>query len=193
MYLQLLKLYGLKLYGLGLLAILLALAVWRDIASFRISNRVVFGGMAAALSLHTLHAGFDGACFALAGLGTGLGMLLPLYLLRAAGAGDAKLMAMVGAFIGPTDAVAAALASLMAGMLLAVIAMARPAVFATAGRNLRLIFWGACARLAGVDGPRFDPQAQTAARLPYSVAIALGTLGWMGWKLWLVTHPYLER
>ena len=177
----------LKVYGLGLLACLLALAVWRDIASFRIPNRVVFGGMAAALGLHALHAGFDGALFALGGLVTGLGMLLPLYLLRAAGAGDAKLMAMVGAFLGPADAVAAAIASFMAGMILALGAMARPAVFATAGRNLRLLFWGACARLAGIPGPRFDSQAQTAARLPYSVAIAAGTLGWTGGKAWFLT------
>ena len=175
----------LKLYGLGLLAALLALAVWRDVASFKIPNGVVFGGMAAALGVHALASGFDGVGFALAGLGAGLGMLLPLYLVRAAGAGDAKLMAMVGAFLGPADAVAAALASFLAGMVLAVVAMARPAVFATAGRNLRLIFWGAWARLAGVDGPRFDSQTQTAARLPYSVAIAAGTIGWTAWRVWL--------
>lgn len=177
----------LKLYDLGLLAGLLALAVWRDLASFRIPNRVVFGGMAAALGLHALHGGLGGALLALGGLGTGLAMLLPLYLVRAAGAGDAKLMAMVGAFLGPTDAVAAAIASFLAGMVLAMIAMARPAVFATAGRNLRLILWGACARLAGANGPRFDSQAQTAARLPYSVAIAAGTLGWIACKAWLLT------
>jgi len=175
----------LKLYDLGLLAGLLALAVWRDLASFRIPNRVVFGGMAAAFCVHSLHSGVDGALFSLAGLAVGLGMLLPLYLVRAAGAGDAKLLAMVGAFLGPTDAVAAAIASFAAGMILALIAMARPAVFATVGRNLRLMLWGACARLAGAQGPRFDSQAQTAARLPYSVAIAAGTLVWCGCKAWL--------
>jgi prepilin peptidase CpaA len=175
----------LKLYDLGLLAGLLALAVWRDLASFRIPNRVVFGGMAAALCMHSLRTGADGVLFSLAGLAVGLGMLLPLYLVRAAGAGDVKLMAMVGAFLGPTDAVAAAIASFVAGMILALIAMARPAVFATAGRNLRVILWGACARLARAQGPRFDSQAQTAARLPYSVAIAAGTLFWSVGRAWL--------
>jgi prepilin peptidase CpaA len=177
------QLVMLKLYGLGLLAGLLFLAVWRDLASFRIPNRIVYGGMAAGLALHALRAGMDGALFALAGLATGLALLLPLYLVRAMGAGDVKLMAMVGAFLGPADALAAALASLLAGMILAVVAMARPAVFVAAGRNLRLIFWGAWARLAGVAGPRFDAGTQTAARLPYSLAIAAGTLGWSARQL----------
>jgi prepilin peptidase CpaA len=180
-------LHLLKLQVLGLLAGLLALAVWRDLASFRIPNRVVFGGMAAGLGLHAVQGGFDGALLSLGGLATGLALMLPLYLVRAAGAGDAKLMAMVGAFLGPTDAVAAAIATFLAGMILALVAMARPAVFATAGRNLRLLFWGAFARLAGAQGPRFDSPTQTAARLPYSVAIAAGTLGWMTCKAWLLT------
>jgi prepilin peptidase CpaA len=184
----------LKFCGLGLLAGLLALAVRRDLASYRIPNLLVFGGIAAALVLHALPgeghgllatpAGPGGILFALGGLAVGLGMLLPLYMIGASGAGDVKLMAMVGAFLGPLDATAATLASYLAGMALAVLAMARPAVFAAAGRNLRLIFWGFSARLAGLDGPRFEAR-NTAVKVPYSLAIAGGTIGWSGWKLWL--------
>ncbi len=44
---------------------------------------------------------------ALAGLGLGLLIMLPLYMLRALGAGDVKLMAMVGAFLGPNATIGA--------------------------------------------------------------------------------------
>jgi prepilin peptidase CpaA len=182
-----------RICGLGPLAGLLALAVWRDLASYRIPNAVVFGGMATALALHALLPqgygflasipGAAGMQFSLSGLAVGLAALLPLYLMRAAGAGDAKLMAMAGAFLGPTDAFGAVVATYLAGMALALLAMTRAAVLAAAIRNMRLIAYGAFARLAGVDGPRFDSRTHTAAKLPYSLAIAAGTLAWTGWRI----------
>ncbi|MEG0884092.1 MAG: prepilin peptidase, partial [Janthinobacterium sp.] len=87
-----------------LLCILLTGAVWHDMRSRRIPNGLVFGGALAALLLHavlTPGAGGLGLPAALGGLALGLALLLPMYMLRALGAGDVKLMAMVGAFIGP--------------------------------------------------------------------------------------------
>jgi prepilin peptidase CpaA len=175
-----------RLCGLGPLAGLLVLATWRDLASFRIPNAIVASGLAIALLFHALAEpgygllgaapGGAGLRHALAGAGVGLVAMLPLYLIGAAGAGDAKLMAMVGAFVGPTDAVGASLGAFLAGMLMALFAMARPGVGANAVRNLRLISWILAARFAGETGPRFDPRTQTAARLPYSVAIAANVL-----------------
>src|ERR1700740_3319900 len=93
-----------------LLLCLVGLAAICDIASRRIPNLLVGGGLVAALLLHlalggplaTLRLGLAGA---LAG-GT---IFLPFYLLRGMAAGDVKLMAMVGAFLGPAAAVLAAL------------------------------------------------------------------------------------
>jgi prepilin peptidase CpaA len=180
--------------GLGLLAGFLAAALWRDLASYRIPNAVVCPGTAAALILHAaLPEGYGllssvpgalGLGASLAGLGIGLAALLPLYLIRAAGAGDAKLMAMAGAFLGASDALGAVFATYLAGMAIALLAMTRAGVAAGVARNLRLIAYGAFARLAAIEGPRFDPRADCAARLPYSSAIALGTAGWCAWRLW---------
>jgi prepilin signal peptidase PulO-like enzyme (type II secretory pathway) len=50
------------------------------------------------LSLNLLLPGAAGFWQALAGFGIGLAALLPMYLMRMLGAGDVKLMAMVGAF-----------------------------------------------------------------------------------------------
>jgi prepilin peptidase CpaA len=169
-----------KLCSLGLLAVLLALAVQRDVASFKIPNALVAAGMAAALALHGM-AG-EGLLYSVGGLCAGLALLLPLYLVGAAGAGDVKLMGMVGAFLGPVGALGAALASFIAGMALALLAFMRPGVYAKASRNLRLIAWGAVARLAAVGGPRFDAATDSAAKLPYSLAIAVGSLAFAGWR-----------
>ena len=86
----------------------------------------------------------------LAGLALGLLLLLPLYLLGACGAGDVKLMAMTGAFLGPQDALGAILMTFLAGGLLAA------------------LHW----HLAPAGKPK-------PVRMPYAPAIALGTLVWL--------------
>jgi prepilin peptidase CpaA len=105
--------------------------------------------------------------------------LLPLYLLRAAGAGDAKLMAMVGTFLGPTQALGAVLCTFLAGAILAIVIAVRAKVLGRMLRNIRLIIFGAAARLAAVDGPVFDARIDATAKVPYALAIAFGTAIWM--------------
>ena len=155
--------------GLGLLAVLLALAVWRDVAGLRIPNAVVFPGTAAALLLSLLPGGI-GITDALAGLGVGLAAMLPLYMLRAAGAGDAKLMAMAGAFVGWKAAIGVVLASWMAGLLLSLLVITQRRIGFVVARNFESMALGT-----------FDPR-QTAAKLPYSCAIAIGTAVFVGWR-----------
>ena len=94
-----------------LLCALLALAVWHDVLTRRIPNWLVLSGMLMGLALNSIlpsGAGFFsdpsgaiGFLLALEGAALGLAMLLPLYAFGAMGAGDVKLMAMVGAFLGP--------------------------------------------------------------------------------------------
>jgi prepilin peptidase CpaA len=182
-----------RLCSLGPLALLLGLAAWRDLASYRIPNAIPLGGLALALGLHfflpsgygflALVPGGAGLQHALAGAGIGLAALLPLYFIRATGAGDVKLMAMVGAFVGPMDATGVALATYLAGMALALGAMARSHATQRVLANLRVIAHGAAARLAATAGPSFDPRTETAVRLPYSLAIAAGTASWALWRL----------
>jgi prepilin peptidase CpaA len=148
--------------GLGLLAILLAVAAWRDIASRRIPNAVVFPGIAIAFGISF----FGGIAFTdcVGGLAIGLGAMLPFYFLRAAGAGDVKLMAMTGAFLGPVDALGAVLFTWLAGVPLGL-------AFLLARRGLVP---------ATQKGPDISHAPRNGARgLPYGVAIALGTVVWV--------------
>src|SRR5262245_23535685 len=111
-----------------LLAGLLAWAVASDVRSRRIPNKLVVAGLLAGLALQatvTPGAGLFSEPFgalgllkASAGMALGLVLLLPMYALGAMGAGDVKLMAMLGAFLGPLDILGAGLSSVLAGGLL---------------------------------------------------------------------------
>ena len=170
---------------LALLTALLGAALWHDLRSRRIPNRLVLCGSLAGLLLNALIPAsgglFDpafgglGLLTALAGAGAGLALLLPMYLLRALGAGDVKLMAMCGAFLGPQGVLEAALLTCLAGGVLALAA-------ALAGRRLRRVLKNTCDMLLGTllhslagGVASIAPPPEASGRLAYAFAIASGT------------------
>ncbi|QPF73560.1 hypothetical protein G8A07_11930 [Roseateles sp. DAIF2] len=171
---------ALPLLSLSLLALWLGGAVLSDLRQRRVANRWLLAGTGLALGLHALAlagglpALAGGSWWApLAGLALGLALMLPLYLLRAMGAADVKLMAMVGCFIGPAGVANAVLYSLLAGGLLSLLYLNGRGVVARLLGNLRRL------HLAWRDGA--TPLSHSAVRLPYAVAIALGTAAALLW------------
>ena len=166
----------------ALLAALLLSAVTIDFRSRRIPNRLVLAGMVLALAFHAFAtvtgapplAG-PAAWAPLAGLVVGFALLLPLYLLGAMGAGDVKLMAMVGAFIGAQPVLVAALYTFLAGGLLSLAFMLGRGVAAQTLANIRFMLIDWFVRANTGQGARLSPLQTTASRLPYALAIALGT------------------
>jgi len=169
--------------ALALAALLLA-AVIMDLRSRRIPNRLVLAGLALAVVSHAAALLSGAPALAgpawwapLAGLLAGGLALLPLHLLRACGAGDVKLMAMAGAFLGGPGALRAVLFTLLAGGVLSVFFMLGRGVAAQAFANLRFMLTDWLVRIrSGGQGIALAPLATTAARLPYGVAISAGTL-----------------
>lgn len=164
---------------------LLAAAVTSDIHSRRIPNLLVAFGIASGLVLQGVlplpaipdsFGSAQGVGSGIAGIATGFAALLPLYLLRATGAGDVKLMMMVGAFLGPLQTLGAALLTLIAGGLLGIMMALWQRTLRQLISNLRFMLMSATIRLAGGDSPGFEPLQQTAGHMPYAVAIAAGTL-----------------
>jgi len=104
------------------------------------------------------------------GLVAGLLLMLPGYGLGATGAGDVKLLAAVGAVIGPAEVVMAFLFTALAGGLLAVaVAAHRGRLAATLSGTGRLV--------SGPGAARQQVAALGASsRFPYGPAIAVGTL-----------------
>ena len=152
-------------------SVLLAVAVIGDLRERRIPNWLSLGGIVMGVALHTALRGGDGASTALlGGLAGGL-LLFPFYLLRGMAAGDVKLMAAVGAHLGPSLTLVAALATLIAGAALAVFTLYR-------GRTTRLA------------NPITNPDSPTGARtLAYAPAIAVGSVVAGTLPLWLAAVP----
>ena len=119
---------------------------------------------------------------AIEGLAIGLVVMLPMYLLRAMGAGDVKLMAMVGAFLGPEDVLGAILATFLAGGVLSLAYAWKIGVLRRTLQNIRFILYSGAVKIAGGSVPTLEDAPETAGKFPYAVAIAVGTLGYLVWK-----------
>lgn len=160
-----------------ILLCLVAQAAITDLTLRKIPNVLILSGLLLALLLHGL-SGQHGAIAQqwLAGTATGFFLFLPLYLLRGMAAGDVKLMAMVGAFLGPLAALQAALLATLFGGLLALLILLRNGQWRRSWHNLRTLcapLWWSCVGLPLQPVP-LAPGA-SAGGIPYGVAIALAT------------------
>jgi prepilin peptidase CpaA len=165
----------------GVLTVFLLAAVYTDLASRKIPNRLVYSGWGLAIACQTMLPSGEGLWVSLQGMGLGLAMFLPLYFVRAMGAGDVKLMAMVGAFVGPQLIIGATLVTLVAGGVMAVMATLGKREFRKLIENLKVMFLGSMTKLAAGQLPVPDQPAASVGKLPYALAITTGTLGYLSW------------
>lgn len=161
---------------IALLLILLVIAAFFDIASRRIPNQLVLAGLIASFILQINFYGFEG--FKAWGLGllVGFGSFLPIYMLRAMGAGDVKLMAMVGSFLGLNFALGAVLTTLVVGGILAIATALYSGVLIQTMKNVHTMLMVGMYKTLSGGGAQLDAPAASAGSMPYAVAIGLGTL-----------------
>jgi prepilin peptidase CpaA len=153
----------------------LGAAAWWDIRARRVPNQLTVAGLAAALLLRA-PLGVQALLVGLEGFAVAMGVALVFYALGAVGGGDAKLLGMVGAFLGLGPLPGALAYIVLLGAGLAVVAMARRGLLLLLFFNTVDLFRSK-RLVARSDGTRtIDmPQAQT---IPYAVPIAAGTLMW---------------
>lgn len=150
---------------------LLLWACASDIRSRRIPNPIVLalgvGGLVFSVVTTALWAGLTNG---LSGFATGLGIWLPFWLLGMIGAGDVKLFAAAGAWLGPWGAVQGALVAALLGGVLTLCWLVWEKGMAHTARGLLL--WWASRSATGARSPRLvaDPRHS----VPYGVALALG-------------------
>ena len=153
---------------IGIMLTILGIAVLSDLQDRCIPNALVVVGLLLGLTGQTWLGGGGGFTVAVSGALVGLLCLLPLYISGGLGAGDVKLMAMCGAFLGPLHVVVASVASLLVG---GVIGIAWAFWQLSAGGRDHITDDGPSASI-----PAVGHQTATASSIPYAVAIFAGVL-----------------
>lgn len=171
--LQLFSLDKIELHIAALVTIVVAATMF-DIRYRRIPNWLVATGTAGALAFHALAPAGSGTLFSLSGMVVGLAAFLPFYVIGVMGAGDVKLMGMVGAFLGAASTFQAALATLVAGGILAVAAAVRMGVMTQLVLNVRSIVGSTVFGTLSGTVPD-QKQMPSIGKMPYALAIAAGT------------------
>jgi prepilin peptidase CpaA len=157
------------------LALMLAVtaAVW-DVRQHRIPNWLTLPGIVAGMVLRSALLGWKGLGSAVAGCLLAGGVLLLFYMIRAMGAGDVKLMAAIGSLVGPSQAITIVLATAICGGAIGIAyALYRGRMWSTIKNVGSILKFHA---LAGVQPhPNFNLDNPEVLRVPYGLAIALGT------------------
>ena len=155
---------------------LVVAAAWVDWREQRIPNRLVIAGLALGLAGQVALGGWMGLLAALGGVAVGIVLMLPFYVIGGMGAGDVKLMGMVGAFLGPAGALSATFLTFLAGGVLAVGVALRRRTLGRALGNTRTMLVGSLLSAATLGKAELAPPVASAGKLPYGVAIAVGTM-----------------
>ncbi|WP_024302866.1 prepilin peptidase [Pseudogulbenkiania sp. MAI-1] len=168
---------------LGLLAGFLLAAVFTDTATRKIPNKLVAAGVITGLLCQALLPDGDGLIAALKGMVLGFALFFPLYMLRVMGAGDVKLMAMVGTFTGHQDIIGIVLSTLLAGGILSLLFALRLRAVRQLLANLRSIALLAMAKASKETLATSGSTISSVGTLPYALAIAIGTAGYFIWQI----------
>ncbi|HLH17434.1 MAG TPA: A24 family peptidase [Bryobacteraceae bacterium] len=157
---------------------LLALAAIFDIRGRRIPNWLTLSGVLLGFLINTLIGPPEGGfLFALEGFLAGFGVYMVLYILRAMGAGDVKLMAAVGALAGWQRWFGIFLITAIVGGAMALLLV-------TLRRRLGKTLWNVGFILSELGHGRpayagkeeLDVRSPRAVGLPHGAVIAIGTV-----------------
>lgn len=91
---------GTELIPISIVAIVALIAAIVDVRLFKVHNRLTVPLAISGLIFHTWQAGFSGFAFSFFGLAVGFASLIVFYAMGGLGAGDVKLMAGIGAWLG---------------------------------------------------------------------------------------------
>jgi prepilin peptidase CpaA len=148
--------------------------VW-DLRTRHIPNLLTFGGAALAIADAIRVAGPGGLVTSVGGWLTGAALFMPMFVLGGMGAGDVKLAACIGAWLGPMPALFVAIYSAIAGGVMAVAVALYTGYFRQAVGNVWLLLahW----RVVGIRPlPELTLEGSRGPRLPFALPIAAGAL-----------------
>jgi prepilin peptidase CpaA len=155
--------------------IVVAVATFTDLRSRRIPNWLVLPFLAAGITVSGWLEGWHGIAQSMMGLGLGILLFGVLFWMGGMGAGDVKLAAAIGAWIGPMQLFFALVVTGIVGGIMAV-------GWAIAGGFLSDLLKGSGNLVFGrkkgetAPGEELTLSNPKTRKMPYAPAIALGTL-----------------
>lgn len=156
-----------------LLMILLVICVITDIRERKIYNKVLLPFLVIGLIIHLAIGGFSGLGFSLAGIAAGFAILLIPYFMGGMGAGDVKLLAVIGALKGMFFVLTAAVYMALAGGILALIVLLFRRGALSRIKQIGMFFGGL---RSGMRIPLSLDKEGLTATYPYGVAISIGAV-----------------
>ncbi len=160
----------------------LVVAAVIDGYKLKVPNWITFPLIVSGWVVSTVSFGWVGLGWSLVGTAVGLGLLLPLYAIGGMGAGDVKLLAGVGAWVGGTITLYAFCVSAIVGGVIAVLMI----LYRRGWHKHYHQFWTIWNEVATIRDPE-KLSAIAAERkssmllLPYGIPIAIGTIAYFAY------------
>ena len=163
-------------------SLLAAIAAYTDWRWRRIPNWLTIPGAVLGIITNSLAFGWPGAKHSILGMLLGLGLLLPLVLIRSMGAGDWKLAGAVGAFYGPSQLLTILLWGALLGGLMALILIIWRRRMGQTLRNMFHIF----ASFFSLHLPSSEVTLDNpdAIKIPFGIAIAMAVVLYSAGHSW---------
>lgn len=162
-----------------LVSVVLVVAAVIDGKQLRVPNWLTFPMVFAGLGYNAWASGWLGLEAAFVGMCVGLLCLLPLYSVGGMGAGDVKLMAGIGAWLGASTTISAFCVSTVVGAVMAIWMAVRRGDFEKHKANFFMIL----GEFSQIKNPKqlSEIAAERKPRmllLPYGIPICIGSIGY---------------
>lgn len=162
-----------------LVTVFMIWAAWIDGRQLRVPNWMTYPMILAGLVYNSYAFGFSGAQMAFIGMIVGLLTLLPLYAVGGMGAGDVKMMAAIGAWLGAVVTWYAFCVSVIVGALMAIAMVMWKRSWEKHTVNFMIILneWMSIRdpnKLAAIAKER----KPSMLLLPYGIPICIGSIGY---------------
>lgn len=154
-----------------LLVMILVICFYTDFKVQKIYNKVIFPSLFMSFAVQLLFNGFGGLKVSIIGLLVGLSILLIPYLLGGIGAGDVKLLALIGSIKGSIFVINTAIYMALIGGLIAILIILSHKEVASFIKGF--VLW----TTSLFHGTRYKPEFPTTVLLkkyPYGIAITAG-------------------